>query len=448
MFNKYYDPALYGAEPWYDRTHNIFLDWLIAGGVLGLLAYLSILAAALWYVVLTPFVKRFVPRLSLRLPALFIVDQAENEKNPVQVHKAKSAKTSDFTVYEQALIFGLLAAYMFHNLFVFDNLGSWIFYAVVLALIHSRVAHTWEAVGQMKISLDTWQKVAVPTVTVLTMVAIYFVNVPSIMAAQDIIDAYRATNVAGKLEAFDTAFSRGGFATQEIFEQLVQHSSQVYQDPSLTEDDKALIRNKVESAIVMMKEEKPNDARIHIISGSYFRAVGDLNRAMAELESARKLSPTKQAIQEEQGLIYILAGRKDEAIASYRAAYELDKRNVVSRVRAGAAALYFEDEAVFREMLPASELEKKGELWQAYVNEQMVLQLAYEKKRYDVVEDIMRGKIELNPSEKSLRVNLAALFFEQKDFTNARLVIEEAIRDIPAFKAEGEGMLAEIEAAN
>src|SRR3989344_3553367 len=35
VFNKYYDPGMYGQEQWFDRTHNIIFDWLIAGGILG-----------------------------------------------------------------------------------------------------------------------------------------------------------------------------------------------------------------------------------------------------------------------------------------------------------------------------------------------------------------------------------------------------------------------------
>jgi len=41
VFNKYYDPRLYLQEPWFDRVHNIVLDWMIAGGFLGFLAYLA-----------------------------------------------------------------------------------------------------------------------------------------------------------------------------------------------------------------------------------------------------------------------------------------------------------------------------------------------------------------------------------------------------------------------
>ena len=33
VFNKYYDPRIYNQEQWFDRAHNVFLDWLIAGGL-------------------------------------------------------------------------------------------------------------------------------------------------------------------------------------------------------------------------------------------------------------------------------------------------------------------------------------------------------------------------------------------------------------------------------
>ena len=43
LFNKYYDPKMYQQEPWFDRSHNVFFDWLVSGGILALLAYLSFL---------------------------------------------------------------------------------------------------------------------------------------------------------------------------------------------------------------------------------------------------------------------------------------------------------------------------------------------------------------------------------------------------------------------
>src|SRR3989344_4479049 len=48
VFSKYFDPRLSSREPWFDRSHNVILDWLITGGVFGLVSYLGIFATSLW----------------------------------------------------------------------------------------------------------------------------------------------------------------------------------------------------------------------------------------------------------------------------------------------------------------------------------------------------------------------------------------------------------------
>jgi O-antigen ligase len=42
-FDKYYNPNHYGLESFFDRTHNIFLEYLISGGLLVLIPWLGIL---------------------------------------------------------------------------------------------------------------------------------------------------------------------------------------------------------------------------------------------------------------------------------------------------------------------------------------------------------------------------------------------------------------------
>ncbi|MEK7115030.1 MAG: O-antigen ligase family protein [Patescibacteria group bacterium] len=41
-FDQYHNPNHYGGETWFDRTHNIFLEYLISGGIILLLAFLAI----------------------------------------------------------------------------------------------------------------------------------------------------------------------------------------------------------------------------------------------------------------------------------------------------------------------------------------------------------------------------------------------------------------------
>jgi len=51
VFAKYYDvEKLYDAEDWYDRVHNNFLDWLIFGGILGLLSYCALFVIPLYLI--------------------------------------------------------------------------------------------------------------------------------------------------------------------------------------------------------------------------------------------------------------------------------------------------------------------------------------------------------------------------------------------------------------
>lgn len=52
LFPKYFNPCLFtdkcGGEFWFDRTHNIILDTLVAMGAIGLLAYLGIFVSLIW----------------------------------------------------------------------------------------------------------------------------------------------------------------------------------------------------------------------------------------------------------------------------------------------------------------------------------------------------------------------------------------------------------------
>ena len=57
VFDAHYNPQMYSQEPWFDRAHNSFLDWLVAGGIVGLLAYISLYA----------FLIRSIMRSRLRL---------------------------------------------------------------------------------------------------------------------------------------------------------------------------------------------------------------------------------------------------------------------------------------------------------------------------------------------------------------------------------------------
>jgi O-antigen ligase len=93
VYNKYFTPDI--TENWFDRTHNVYLDELMAGGVLGLLAYLAIL----FYLFYSLFKKR----------------------------------QDDYRRF--AILSSLLAAYSIHNFFVFDTINTSFLYFFLIGLI-------------------------------------------------------------------------------------------------------------------------------------------------------------------------------------------------------------------------------------------------------------------------------------------------------------------------
>lgn len=99
-YAKYYNPNLFGNEPWFDRVHNMHFEWLVAGGLAGFLAYLSVIFSSI--VVIGRLWRRRI-------------------LNP----------------WAAALLMGFLAAYLGQNTFVFDTVITYFFIILLLALLQS-----------------------------------------------------------------------------------------------------------------------------------------------------------------------------------------------------------------------------------------------------------------------------------------------------------------------
>ena len=82
VFAKHFLPQMYDDAPWYDRSHNFLLDWLISGGILGLIAFLAPFGITLWFTLLS----------------------------------------DKFTNIQKGLFIGFIMAYFTNNFFGFDNL--------------------------------------------------------------------------------------------------------------------------------------------------------------------------------------------------------------------------------------------------------------------------------------------------------------------------------------
>ena len=231
VFNKYYDPEMYNQELWFDRTHNSVLDWLVASGLVGALSYLSIFGALLYYI--------FKPK-------------------------------QDFLSRgDQAVFLGLISAYFFHNLFVFDQIGSYILFFTVLAYVHSHAPEPelswWDKLSaRLKdfVEREKWRPVIEASILIVLLLALYTVNFLPWKYNKNIIAVLMvsAQGGNGNLETYQKPFSSYGMWFSESLEHVSQAAIGIASNPNTSSELKQNIFETVDKAFKRHIEKVPNDS--------------------------------------------------------------------------------------------------------------------------------------------------------------------------------------------
>ncbi|MEN9524285.1 MAG: hypothetical protein RL536_354, partial [Candidatus Parcubacteria bacterium] len=296
IFNKDYNPLMWRQEQWFDRAHSVFLDWLTASGIVGLLSYLS-------------------------LYVLFLI----------------TVWKSSLTKGEKSVLTGLLAGYAVHNIFVFDNLASYVFFFVILGFVGSLVRadaipsklgkiNTWLA--QKNFSKDAVEYIVAPIVLVAFVAGIYFLNVRAIQANTRLITALSACGreQTANPKLFANALSVSPIADQEVREQILSCSGNIIggQAPGPTKQAFFELASK---AIQDQITVAPKDARMYVIGGTFLNAFNQTAQALPILEKAHELTPGKQTASIQLATAYINLGRKDDAVSLLKQVYESDPSN-------------------------------------------------------------------------------------------------------------------------
>jgi len=285
VFNKYYDVRMYNQEQWFDRAHDTPLDVLVAGGALGLIAYLSIFIAALFVIL---------------------------------------KKKNNFNVIEAGLIIGLLSAYFAQNLFVFDNLVSYIFFYVVLAYLYSRDTNE-ETKDDRKITDDVANYVVTPILVVIFGAMLWYCNIMPINANLNLINAMQAgrQSAQASLDSYKQVFAANTFGNSEAREQIVSVIPQVL---SSSKVDAGVSKDFVDLAYTQMQEQikqTPDDARYQFFMGVFLDNINQYQLALPYLQKALALSPNKLTMMFELAKCYSYLGQKNIALEINKKAYDL-----------------------------------------------------------------------------------------------------------------------------
>ena len=316
VYARHYDPRLYTQDPFFDRVHNAFLEWLVAGGVVGLLAFCSVVAAFL-----------------------------------VVVWRGRT-----FSAVERSLLTGLAAGYAVHASFLFDTLTSSMLAVAVLAWVHGRVTagRSPGSPGASERRL-VWVAVAVAIVAASAVGAV--LTWRTVAAERALLRAVRPgpSGLSGTLASFQAALRHHTPATSKVRQRLLTTAVEIGRSRPDDVETLARLTSLGRREMARQIEACPLDVRSQVALASFLRRFSAPDEARALLDRAHGLAPRMQHILFEIGILELGRGRFEEALEILRSAYELAPEWTEARNRYAAAAIMADRRQLAEELLVAEE---------------------------------------------------------------------------------------------
>ncbi len=404
VFNAHYQPAMYAQEQWFDRAHNQFLDFGIAGGIPALILYVALFGLAAWA----------LWRSVLPVPA-------------------------------QAALIGLLAGYAFNNMFVFDNVVSFFYFFAVLAFLHSLSRK--ELPGWFFLSRPMGERalaVVAPVVIIGIAAGGWAFNAPAMARASTMVGALSSQGSPDKnLALFKEALGGGVWpgnpiGHQEAVEQLAQFTAgSIYPssvDPTLKQQYLAVAADGLQKLMAQRK----NDARLELFLGTVLSTYGAYEQALQYLKQALSHSPRKQQILMQVGLVQLQAGQNIDAIATLRDAFQEAPGYDVARIYYAASYYYTGDIKAGDKII----MDKWGTL---AVDKDQLLTVYTNTKQYDRAAAIWQVRIDKTPQDAQAYLGLASIYFTAGDKQKTIATLRKASQVQPALAAQLENLITQIE---
>ncbi len=292
VFDKYYNPKLYPTENWFDHAHNIIFDTLASSGILGFLAYLSILFFAVY--------------------VLF---------------KRKEISHSEYVA--SLLFMALILAYFLQNLFVFDALVTYLGFFFLLAYI----SYIYSEEGRDFISeKKSFSKVPIQLVFILVIVfsfIVYNVNIRPALASYYGIEALRYIPDQPKqaISYFQKSLDVALQGKPEIRSKAMESVDAVFKSEKNSSDDKIEFLNFAKEEGKKTLKEHPKDFRYYLFYSSLmffdYQNKDFLREVESLLEGISDSAPNKPPLYLNLYQVKSFLGKDDDAIENLKKAMTL-----------------------------------------------------------------------------------------------------------------------------
>jgi len=402
VFQKYYDPKLWSDEPWFDRSHNIFFDWLIHAGIFGLVAYLAMYVTAFTAII-------------------------------------KGIKKQKVLFWSGAVVMAALLANIIQNLFVFDNLNTYLLFFAFLAYGAFLTMSSEEKGKTHSVSSKVYARAHSVTIAVaiVAMLSIYFFSIVPINQAQALIQtliSYQQQVPMDKLiDSFKYALSYDSFGNTEVREQIVNINGSVVGNQRFSNAEQLQYINFGIEEMHKQVDTRAKDVKHMMFLGTLYNEALGSNpdyplQAKNVLEEAVRISPTKQIVSFELAQFYVMVGQNDAARDVLYKAWKLAPEYKVAGVHTWVMSIATNHLDIANEValvFPSSSL-----------SENDLVRIGESYRRIQDFKDAVAIYAELvrqMPSNSKYHATYAGLLATLGRTEEARQQVQEAIKLDPSF---------------
>ncbi|MCB9802538.1 O-antigen ligase family protein [Candidatus Nomurabacteria bacterium] len=286
VFNKYFPIEIFhdtGSEVWFDRPHNILVQHLIQGGIVGLGLYLGI------FIYLIILLYR------------------------------RQKKDQDWLSFSFWSAF--LLSFLFQDLFIFDNVNVNVVFYFILSFLFSLDAKVYFA----KYSWKKYQKIFVLLSFCLFLLSLNFFIIRPYYANTLLVQTLQAVPVINNdqdleivLKNWEKSFKLTRQGDKEKVQNLYRLSLTFAQNQNLSVEARSNFILATENYFEILKNRYPQDVRSNLFLSNFYQSLSSfkpeyIEKNISLLNHLQELAPNRPDILLNLTTAYLMSGKIEEA---------------------------------------------------------------------------------------------------------------------------------------
>lgn len=408
-FNKYFHPEIFrdnGSQIWFDRAHNTLFDVAVATGIGGLIIYLAIFGAALFY--LFRFLRRDRENMAIYL-----------------------------------ITIAFLIAHFVQNFFVFDCLATYIMLFMVLAFVSFIISkHQKNIQPQIKEEIVPFNYLVCCLGFVFLILSGFFFNIKPAKANISGLDGLRYFYQGKINEGVDkmvAAINMGTYQSTEIRQKLTDNIINTDKSgyPGNAEQLKrnfSIAVQETQKNIELSPKDVQNYLYLMIIYNNYSFMDASLPSQVLRLGGeAQKLAPNRPHVYFEMGQAAINSGSPKQGVEYFKKGVGLNPDNLDSQWMLLTAYIITGDEKSSESQYQT--MIKLG-LSENIQNLERLIRLYYLTKNYDQMIYFYKKIIDLEPQNTDHWSKLSGVLKEKNDPILFNQTMSELLEKYPAMSTK------------